>query len=615
MIEAANSYHASGLSVISVNENKEATTKGWNTTRTEPNGQFRYAKNLAIVCGAISGGIEMIDIDCKYDITGTLYSRYKHAINEAAPDLLAKLVVEKTKNNGYHFIYKCEVIGKNQKLAKRYATSAETAKDHNEKQKVLLETRGEGGYFVCAPSEGYKLVHGKLEQIQTITPQERDILMECARSFNEIFVEKPITYTNTSKHYANKTPIDAYNESEHIHDLLAEYGWTIVKQDAKNIYYRRAGKTIGHSATYSPSLRKFYVFSTSTEFESETAYSPAAVYNQLKANGNWHNCVKMLHEAGYGEMPKKIDEQVIEPETDDYTFITDKNEIEIYITDCVEDRKIKGLGWGLPHLDQYFKFKYASFSIINGHQNVGKSTFLWYLLLSGSITNGLKWILYSPENKAGYITRKLIEFYWGKVLAHTTEYERKTALEFIYEHFTIIGDKEYFSYSDIIKAAEKTLAIKHFDGLLLDPYNALKIEIKDFRALGGHEYHYQAASLFRIFCKRYNCSLYLNTHSVTEAQRKKGADGKMPAPFMSDIEGGGKWGNKADDFLTLHRYVGDPSVGNETMVYVRKIKEIETGGKVTPPTEPLIYRFENWCRFIEEDGTDPIKLSKMKVPF
>lgn len=611
MLEVAQKYYSLGLSVIPVNADKQPfKVKEFTTHRIEPNGNFNEAFGIAIVCGALSGNVECIDIDTKYDLTGTLYSDYKRAIYTENPELLKKLVVEQSPSGGYHFIYKCKKVEGNTKLARRPTTEQEKSEKPGAKVNVLIETRGEGGYFMCAPSKGYKLTYGDFDHIQEITEEERETLFTTARQFNSFFTEAVVRYPNTSRVYKSKSPIDDFNERGDTIQLLVNEGWTVVEEKANKTHLLRPGGTQRLSASYLHDCKQFYVFSSSTEFEQEKLYSPAAVYCLLKCKNDWHECVKQLAADGYGEKVERIDEVKITKEDNDYRFVIDKEEIEQYIDDSVHNRKIMGVDWGIPLLDEHFKFKYGSFNVINGHQNVGKSTFLWYLAAVSAQKIGLKWIIYSPENKAGYISRKIMEFYVGKVLSRMTSHERRTALDLMYQNFVIIGDKEYFSYQDIIKAAEKTLAIQHFDAILIDPYNALKIEVTEYRALGGHEYHYQAASLFRIFCKRYNISLYLNTHSVTGAQRSKDKDGKLVAPHMSDIEGGGKWGNKADDFLTIHRNVGDGTTGSLTQVLVRKIKEVETGGSVTLQGEPLLFEFKDHCRFIAPDGTDAIDLLK-----
>ncbi len=75
---------------------------------------------IGIVCGKISNNLEVIDIDCKYDLTGKLFSDYKNLIAGEDIDLLKKLVVQKTTNDGYHFFYKCDQIEGNKKLLSEY---------------------------------------------------------------------------------------------------------------------------------------------------------------------------------------------------------------------------------------------------------------------------------------------------------------------------------------------------------------------------------------------------------------------------------------------------------------------------------------------------------------
>lgn len=61
----------------------------------------------------------------------------------------------------------------------------------NEDMETLIETRGEGGFIITAPSHGtvnpdgdYKLKYGGLDSIPSITPEERQQLFDVAKSFN-----------------------------------------------------------------------------------------------------------------------------------------------------------------------------------------------------------------------------------------------------------------------------------------------------------------------------------------------------------------------------------------------------------------------------------------------
>ena len=155
------------------------------------------------------------------------------------------------------------------------------------------------------------------------------------------------------------------------------------------------------------------------------------------------------------------------------------------------------------------------------------------------------------------------------------------------EHFIVINTKQVYSYSDIILFIEKVLRQKPIDAVFVDPYNSLKLDMKN-SSIGVHDYHYEAASEFLTFSKAHDVAVWLNMHAVTEAQRRKGPDGLPVAPYAEDTEGGGKFVNRADCFVTLHRKVqsSDPMIRKMSEIHVRKVREVETGGQPTPLEDP-----------------------------
>jgi hypothetical protein len=60
----------------------------------------------------------------------------------------------------------------------------------------------------------------------------------------------------------------------------------------------------------------------------------------------------------------------------------------------------------------------------------------------------------------------------------------------------------------------------------------------------------------------------------------------MP-PMASDVEGGGKFVNRSDEFFVIHRYTQHPTNWIFTDIHVRKVKELESGGRPTPLDEPI----------------------------
>ena len=270
----------------------------------------------------------------------------------------------------------------------------------------------------------------------------------------------------------------------------------------------------------------------------------------------------------------------------DMSFISSDDEDFRWIDDYSQGKIDIGLDTGDPRLDEYFRYK-KEFVIINGHSNVGKTTTMLYLITNSAIRHDWKWIIYSSENRTASVKMSLMQFAMDKKVADMTYGERKQAYKWVQEHFTIINNNQIYSYSDIILFMEKVMRQQPVDAIFVDPYNSLKLDMRN-TSIGVHDYHYEAASEFLTFSKANNVAVWLNMHAVTEAQRRKGPDGLPVAPYAEDTEGGGKFVNRADCFMTIHRKVQamDPEIRKMSEIHVRKVREVETGGQPTPLEDP-----------------------------
>lgn len=272
----------------------------------------------------------------------------------------------------------------------------------------------------------------------------------------------------------------------------------------------------------------------------------------------------------------------------------------------------QGLKLGVFDLDEHIRFKAGQFNIIMGHANVGKTTVALYLMMLYSIKLGLKWWVFSIENSRGSLYRKLVEFYLCKPIQLMTDQEIEFSYNFVNKHFAIADAERLYTYKEIIDSIRIGYDIDKFDGVLIDPYNALTKDKTLLKGVGSHEYDYQVATEFRLLCKEKNITMYLNCHCVTEALRKVHPrdheyEGLPMPPNMADIEGGGKWGNRADDVLCFHRYVSSPHDWMISEIHVKKVKEVETGGRPTSHDSPIRMKMiKNNCGF-ELSGVNPLE--------
>ena len=270
----------------------------------------------------------------------------------------------------------------------------------------------------------------------------------------------------------------------------------------------------------------------------------------------------------------------------DMSFISSDDEDFRWIDDYSHGKVEVGLDTGDTKLDEHFRYK-KEFVIINGHSNVGKTTTMLYLIANSAVRHGWKWVLYSSENRTASVKMSLMQFAMDKKASDMTYLERRQAYKWVNEHFVVINNNQVYGYSDIILFVEKVMRQTPIDAIFVDPYNSLKLDMGQ-KGVSSHEYHYEAASEFLTFSKANDMAVWLNMHAVTEAQRRKGDDGLPVAPYAEDTEGGGKFVNRADCFLTIHRKVQsmEPDIRRMSEIHVRKVRDVETGGRPTALEDP-----------------------------
>ncbi|NLF33153.1 MAG: DUF3987 domain-containing protein [Planctomycetes bacterium] len=329
MRDDARRYLDAGLCVLPAIRAEKRPTVAWKAyqdrlpTASEIDAWFANEPDaLGVLCGRVSGNNEMID----FDAGGELFDAWAQRI---PLDLLAKLVIETTQNHGRHVCYRFrgEICG-NMKLAQRKV---------GDKVVTLIETRGEGGLFLCAPTPGYERIQGDLSNMPVLTEAERDTLLQAAWDLNEYV--PPVANGPTGSANAGQTaalsaahgdcssdnsnigpmssnsshmcgcasnngdrPGDDFNIRGDVRAVLEQHGWVrLADRQGRdgNEYWRRPGKNGGWSATLKD--RVFYVFSSNAApFEPNGAYSPFSVYTLLACGGDFEQAAKSLRSFGFG---------------------------------------------------------------------------------------------------------------------------------------------------------------------------------------------------------------------------------------------------------------------------------------------------------------------------
>lgn len=597
-----------GLQFIPVDENKRPIPAGWQ--KTAKTYDFSVAKNVGMVCGKLSGGVEVIDIDCHHDKQGTILADYKELLLSSAPTLLKKLVVQKTRSAGFHLIYRCATIQGNTKLANDMRQPDNTIP-------TLIETRGEGGQILVAPSVGYSIVQGSLAAIPEITVEERDVLFSCARMLNrniEPFEPSAKQVRDMQSAVQDEKPWEAYNARADWRALLEKHGWKYVKKKgAKHFFLRPGDSKAEYSGDFHEDLNQFGVFSSSTVFQVGKGYSPFQMYALLECDGDFSKAAKQVLSQGYGTKPtqKPADKKSYKYDAERPSITVEKvpeiltewSEIQEYLDSVANGTLEMGLKTGLPDLDKYFLLKKNYFVIVNGFDNVGKSTFMWYVSFLSSIFHGWKWAFLCMENQSGPVVKKLIEFYWSKHFNSQTQQERRIAEEFVRSHFFFLTIKKGWTYVEVLEAFSVLKAKHGICAGLIDPYRSLVYDTKN-----EYAFHSQAGNDFKRFAQQEKISVYVNIHATSSAARNYNKETKsQKAPTKADVEYGGAWTGPVDDFLTIHRLLGHHELKYQTQVFVRKVKERETGGDWTSDENPVILRMPGGVHYTGADGFDPIQ--------
>ena len=285
------------------------------------------ADGIGVFCGTGSGGLEMVEVESR---ARDLLEKVRDAADRLGVrhllDRLSHGCVEESGGLGVHFLLRVSdaPAGGSPVLARR------PAPDEPNGRLVLAEVRGQGAWFVAAPSAGrthktgraYRMLRGVPASIPTFTAVERDMIYQCFRAIDEMpvqaVVERPRRPARQRREGEPLSVGEDFASKVSWEEILVPAGWTKVGQPKHRRVegggtepvqsWCRPGKKGGVSATTTTCI--LFCFSSSTPLpqgeKGKNALKKFAVYTHLhhqKQDGSpdWGAAAAALRDQGYGE--------------------------------------------------------------------------------------------------------------------------------------------------------------------------------------------------------------------------------------------------------------------------------------------------------------------------
>lgn len=293
-----------GLSITPVNSNKKSTVS-WAEFQNEivsvdvAEKIFSRAWGVAVIGGKVSGNIECIDFDThgKEEWKIEINNIFEQFTNEPGVKHILSthnVYIERSLRGGIHLIYRYENEGKCQGNLKLANWDVEN---------VMIETRGEGGYFVVAPSPGYTPEHGDLLSLSVLEEEQRDYLIEITKRFTKVVLKNADNSETETTAYEYTDPVTWFNwnKANYAKQILKDEGWVYVgfNEHDKVEQWRRPGKSDGVSATWGNKHNALYVFTSSIDYFKQNCYYTAfQILIKLKFSNSYESALKWI-EAKY----------------------------------------------------------------------------------------------------------------------------------------------------------------------------------------------------------------------------------------------------------------------------------------------------------------------------
>ena len=287
---------------------------------------------FGIICGKISGSLYCFDFDNHLGNANQIFSNWRALINSCFAGLAEKTVIEKSINGGFHVYFRCPTIAELPKEERPGNKKLASMKAPDGRMEAIIETRGEGGFVVCSPTDGYTLQRGSFDQIASISKEQFDAIIELSKTFDERMKNEEAREfrsqnaelrevrelrskneecrSKNEEVRAGDDAFESYKDADVHGELLQQLGWQYLYTQEGIEYWKRPGKretTVGGTWGATKSKRSFDCFSSNAEpMENGQSYSNIDLRMFVeglnpKKKEDLRKAGKMLRSEGYGK--------------------------------------------------------------------------------------------------------------------------------------------------------------------------------------------------------------------------------------------------------------------------------------------------------------------------
>ncbi|MFF8910200.1 DUF927 domain-containing protein [Streptomyces olivaceoviridis] len=331
----ARELHDAGLCVLPVRADgtKAPDVRSWTqykvdrSTPDEHDAWFADGRRtgIGIVTGAVSGNVELIEFEGLAVREGLLDAVAELAADSGLGDLWQAVTTgwaDQSPSGGVH--YKVVVEGRpaapNKKLAQRLARDEEYTPQERQRiaekpgsriVRTLIETRGEGGFVVIAPSHGtthpsgrpYVRLSGGPTSMPVLGPEAMDALYTLCQAFDAMpVVESPKTAPRPAAPRSDGSlrPGDDFEARADWADILRGIFRPLSTRGSET-YWGWADGVGGVKATTGRDEHdRLFVFATGSVFQPEVPYSKFGAYALLNHDGDHRAAARELARLRYG---------------------------------------------------------------------------------------------------------------------------------------------------------------------------------------------------------------------------------------------------------------------------------------------------------------------------